>query len=197
VPTTRLKLLVAGAIGVLLLVVVVLGTAFVTMRHAQKPVTSGQIAITITGTACTPNEVTIAAGSPDFAIHNASDRGIEWEILNGVMVVAERENIVPGFTVEVTPHLDPGSYQMTCGLLSNPRGTLTVTAADGSTIAAAAAPKLADLIAPTAEYRVYAIKSADELTSATTALAAWHRDGLVVFASPVCSPEQPAKPIRE
>ncbi len=30
-----------------------------------------------------------------------------------------------------------------------------------------------------------------------TALAAWHRDGLVVFASPVCSPEQPSKPIRE
>lgn len=176
-PTTRLKLLVAGAIGVLLLVVVVLGAVFVTMRHPQKPATNGQIAITITGSACTPNEVTVAAGAPDFAIHNNSDRAIEWEILNGVMVVAERENIVPGFTVEVTPHLDPGSYQMTCGLLSNPRGTLTVTAADGSTIAAAAAPKLADLIAPTAEYRVYAIKSADDLTMATTALATSVKSG--------------------
>ena len=176
-PTTRLKLLVLGAIGLLLLVVIALGVIFVTMRQPQRPGAIGQIVITITGSACTPNDVTVAAGSPDFAIHNTSDRAIEWEILNGVMVVAERENIVPGFTVELTPHLDPGSYQMTCGLLSNPRGTLTVTAADGTTTIAAAPPKLADLIAPTGEYRVYAIKSADDLTLATTALAAAVKSG--------------------
>jgi iron uptake system component EfeO len=176
-PTTRLKLLVLGAIGLLLLVVVALAVVFVTMRQPQKPAATGQIAITISGTACAPNEVTVAAGTPDFAIHNASDRAIEWEILNGVMVVAERENVVPGFTVEVTPQLEPGTYQMTCGLLSNPRGTLTVTAADGTTTIAAAPPKLADLIAPTGEYRVYAIKSADDLTAATTALAASIKSG--------------------
>ena len=176
-PTTRLKPLVLGAIGLLLLVVVALAVVFVTMRQPQKPAATGQIAITISGAACAPNEVTVAAGTPDFAIHNASDRAIEWEILNGVMVVAERENIVPGFTVEVTPHLEPGTYQMTCGLLSNPRGTLTVTAADGTTTIAAAPPKLADLIAPTGEYRVYAIKNADDLTAATTALAASVKSG--------------------
>ena len=181
-PTTRLKLLVLGAIGLLLLVVIALGVVFVTMRQPQKPAATGQIAITISGTACAPNEVTVAAGTPDFAIHNASDRAIEWEILNGVMVVAERENIVPGFTVEVTPHLEPGTYQMTCGLLSNPRGTLTVTAADGTTTIAAAPPKLADLIAPTGEYRVYAIKNADELTAATTALAAAVKSGDLIAA---------------
>lgn len=61
---------------------------------------------------------------------------------------------------------------MTCGLLSNPRGNLTVTAADGSTSARSATPRLADLVAPTGEYRVYAITSADQLTTATAALAA-------------------------
>ncbi len=64
-----------------------------------------------------------AAGTPTFTIHNTSQQAIEWEILDGVMVVAERENIAPGFTVALTPRLDPGSYQMTCGLLSNPRAS--------------------------------------------------------------------------
>ena len=40
------------------------------------------------------------------------------------MVVDERENIVPGFVQPLTTKLDPGEYEMTCGLLSNPRGTL-------------------------------------------------------------------------
>jgi iron uptake system component EfeO len=47
-----------------------------------------------------------------------------------------------------------------------------VVTADGSTTALPSAPKLVDLVAPTAEYRVYAIKSADDLTTATAALKA-------------------------
>jgi iron uptake system component EfeO len=181
-PSTRQKLLALGAIGELLLVVIGLGVILVTKRTPQKPVSGGQVEITITGSACAPNEVTLAAGAADFAIHNASSRAIEWELLDGVMVLAERENIAPGFTVEVTPRLEPGTYQMTCGLLSNPRGTLTVTAADGSTTAAATAPTLADLIAPTAEYRVYAITSADELVAATIVLAAAVKSGDIATA---------------
>jgi iron uptake system component EfeO len=138
----RLRLLVFGAIGVLVVVVAV------------------------SASSCTPNSVTVTTGTPDFAIHNTSDRAIEWEILDGVMVLAERENIAPGFTVEVTPRLPPGSYQMTCGLLSNPHGTLTVAASAGP----AGPPQLADLVAPTAEFRVYAIHSADDLILATAAL---------------------------
>ena len=66
------------------------------------------------------------AGKTTFKIKNASTRRLEWEILKGVMVVEERENIVPGFVQSLTATLDPGTYEMTCGLLSNPKGTLTV-----------------------------------------------------------------------
>jgi len=168
-PSNRLKLAVVGAIGLLVIVVAVLGVALVNRRSAPSTAPD-KVAIEISDTACSPNAVTVAAGAPTFSIKNTSGRAIEWEILDGVMVLAERENIAPGFALDVTPRLKPGTYKMTCGLLSNAPGSLTVTAADGSTTALPAAPTLADLVAPTAEYRVYAIRSAEQLGAAATAL---------------------------
>jgi iron uptake system component EfeO len=43
------------------------------------------------------------------------------------MVVEERENIAPGFSQKMTANLQPGEYDMTCGLLTNPKGKLIVT----------------------------------------------------------------------
>ncbi|HTJ56317.1 MAG TPA: cupredoxin domain-containing protein [Devosiaceae bacterium] len=170
-PANRLKLLVLGAIGVLAAIVAALGVVFVTMRQPAKPA-GNVVTIEVSDRACTPGTVSVAAGTPDFRIKNTGNRAIEWEILDGVMVLAERENIAPGFSVELMPRLDPGTYQMTCGLLSNPHGTLTVVAADGSTTARPAAPRAVDLVAPTAAYRVYAIQSAEALNTAVAALAA-------------------------
>lgn len=181
-PSNRLKVLVVGAIGLLALVVIGLGVVLVTMRQPTKPAAGARVTVDVSDTACSPNELSVVAGTPDFSVRNTSNRAIEWEILDGVMVLAERENIAPGFTVEVTPRLAPGSYQMTCGLLDNPRGKLTVVAAEGSAGAIPAAPALADLVAPTAEYRVFAIKSADELTTATAALLTAVKAGDVAAA---------------
>jgi iron uptake system component EfeO len=91
-----------------------------------------QVTVTITDKGCEPAALTVNAGKTVFLIKNASSRRIEWEILQGVMVVDERENIVPGFVQKLTTTLDSGSYGMTCGLLSNPKGTLTVTAKSGA-----------------------------------------------------------------
>jgi iron uptake system component EfeO len=170
--SNRLKFLLLGAIGLLAVIVVALGVVYVTMRPNKAPsAAGGTIAVAVSDKTCTPDTLVVPAGAPEFQIHNTSEHAIEWEILNGVMVVAERENIAPGFTVAVTPRLEPGSYQMTCGLLSNPRGTLTVIAADGSTKALPKAPTLVDLVGPTAEYRVFAIQSSRQLANAA-ALAA-------------------------
>ena len=51
--------------------------------------------VTIHGHACEPNALTVAAGRASFRIINRSDRAVEWEILDGVLVVEERENIAP------------------------------------------------------------------------------------------------------
>jgi iron uptake system EfeUOB component EfeO/EfeM len=58
---------------------------------------------------------------------------VEWEILEGVMVVEEKENIAPGFVQKLKANLKAGQYDMTCGLLSNPKGKIVVTEAKGRT----------------------------------------------------------------
>jgi iron uptake system component EfeO len=97
----------------------------------------------------------VPAGAAVFAIHNASERGVEWEILDGVMVLEERENIAPGFTQRLTTQLRAGDFAMTCGLLSNPHGSLHVTpSASGAQIAAAPLSDV-DFIGPLSEYSVF------------------------------------------
>jgi iron uptake system component EfeO len=128
---------------------------------AQAP--SQPVLITITDKGCEPNALTVPAGKTTFRIKNQSRRALEWEILDGVMVVEERENIIPGFVQALTATLGPGQYQMTCGLLNNPKGVLTVQA----TTEASAAPSLLDLVGPLAEYKVYATKEVDNLVEQT------------------------------
>lgn len=136
--------------------------------------------ITVNATACVPNAVTVPGGRRSFEIINASDRPVEWEIVDGVMVVAERENIAPGFRATLEVQLAPGTYAMACGLLSNPRGTLTVTASDEAT-AAASSVTLRKFLGPLSEYRVYlAMQGAQAVKTATAleqAIAAGDLDG--------------------
>ncbi|CAM3212220.1 Iron uptake system EfeUOB, component EfeO/EfeM [Paracoccus aminovorans] len=152
------------------------GAAFwyASQKNAGSPGTADQL-VTVNATTCAPNAITVPGGRRSFEIVNASDRPIEWEILDGVMVVAERENIAPGFRATLEVQLQPGDYAITCGLLSNPRGTLTVTASDEAS-AAASEVTLRKFLGPLSEYRVYlvmqgnaAVKSAEALREAIAA----------------------------
>lgn len=136
---------------------------------APQPV-EGALQVAVTETACAPMALTVPAGPASFVIRNDSSRPLEWEILDGVMVVAERENIAPGFTATLTERLKPGTYQITCGLLSNPRGTLTVTATAASE-AARTAPPVAEFIGPLSEMQVRLIQAGAALERDTRALA--------------------------
>jgi iron uptake system EfeUOB component EfeO/EfeM len=130
----------------------------------------GEIAVTVNDETCDPAELTVPAGRTTFRIHNASERPLEWEILDGVMVVAERENITPGLNSTLSERLKPGTYDITCGLLSNPRGKLTVLATAESE-AAKAAPETRAFIGPLSEYRVYLSRRSSELIEAADTLA--------------------------
>ncbi|MGQ7155603.1 cupredoxin domain-containing protein, partial [Escherichia coli] len=85
-----------------------------------------QVKVTVTDKQCEPMTITVNAGKTQFIIQNHSQKALEWEILKGVMVVEERENIAPGFSQKMTANLQPGEYDMTCGLLINPKGKLIV-----------------------------------------------------------------------
>lgn len=165
--STLTRVLLAAAAA---LVVAGGGALWLAARYATPEPTDGAIAVTVTDSTCDPAELTLPAGRTTFRIHNASDRPLEWEILDGVMVVAERENITPGLNATLTERLKPGTYEITCGLLSNPRGTLTVTATAESD-AHRVQPEMRAFIGPLSEYRVYLSRRSGELGKATAALA--------------------------
>lgn len=139
---------------------------------------SGAVLVSIKGSSCDPDELTVQAGRVTFSIHNATSQAVEWEILDGVMVVEERENISPGATRPLTANLNAGDYQITCGLLSNPKGKLHVSARDG----ASARVAQTDFIGPLAEYRFYAGNEIDGLVDGMHGLAEALKAGNIASA---------------
>jgi iron uptake system component EfeO len=144
--------------------IAVCNPGFAVAQEASQPV-----AVTITDKGCEPNTLSVPAGKTTFKIKNQSKRAVEWEILDGVMVVEERENIIPGFVQSLTAELKAGQYQMTCGLLTNPKGVLTVTAA--ATSASTREPSALDLVGALAEYKVYVAKEVGDLVEQTKRFA--------------------------
>lgn len=146
--------------------------------------------VTVTDIGCVPAALTVPAGKSTFRIKNESRRVVEWEILKGSAVVDERENIAPGFVQSLTATLQAGEYQMTCGLVNNPKGKLTVTAASGESAppappAAAAGP---DLSAVVAAYKTYVLAETDSLVAATRKFTDAVKDGNLAGARQYYAP---------
>lgn len=146
------------------------------LAASKRQANHNEIIVTIHSHSCEPNALTVPAGRASFRIVNRSDRAVEWEILDGVLVIEERENIAPGLSQVINANLLPGDYAITCGLLSNPRGTLKVTPTAESEANAKAPPSLVAFIGPLSEFRVYLssqgsalIKAVDELQKAIDA----------------------------
>ena len=130
----------------------------------------GSISVAVNDHACEPMQITVPSGQTVFQIKNDSTRKLEWEILKGVMVVDERENIAPSLSDKMTVTLLPGEYEMTCGLLTNPRGKLIVTDSGfKNTTDEAALEKLAQ---PLGDYKKYVQGEAKELVTKTEAFVA-------------------------
>ena len=168
VSKTLVRLSLIGA--VLLVAIGALAFWYASTRLRPDAATAGdRVTVTIRDKTCEPAELTVPAGKVGFTIVNQSDRAVEWEILDGVMVLEERENIAPGFSQTLDARLSPGTYEITCGLLSNPRGKLVVTPSEASA-AAANRPPLTAFIGPLAEYQVYLMTEAATLAEQVGAL---------------------------
>ncbi|AXV18273.1 multidrug DMT transporter permease (plasmid) [Neorhizobium sp. SOG26] len=141
-----------------------------TVQYGAQP-TADVVKVEVGDKTCNPNHLSVPAGRQTFEIFNASSRPIEWEILQGVMVVEERENIAPGFRQTLTATLAPGEYRMTCGLLSNPPGNMVVTPTAASDASGDAVPSLKAFIAPLSEYKVYVTLQASAFERKAAALA--------------------------
>jgi iron uptake system component EfeO len=160
----------------------VVAVALADTAPAADAASAAPILITITDKGCAPDTISVAPGQSVFTIKNESRRAVEWEILQGVMVVDERENILPGFVQKLTTTLDAGDYQMTCGLLSNPRGVLTVA----TQISVAATPL--DLDTPIATYKTYVVGEVDALVADTKAFVEAVKAGKLADAQRLYAP---------
>ncbi len=168
-----MKLAVAGAA---ILVVAGAGAFYFASKNMKAGTPNDAIVVTIKDGSCDPNAITVLAGRSTFKIVNNSDRALEWEILDGVMVLEERENILPGFTQTMQAKLKAGNYEITCGLLSSPRGTLHVTPSAESE-AEAARPPLVSFVGALAEFQVFLMTQTNSLVKATAALDAAIQSG--------------------
>lgn len=168
-PPRALRWAVAGSV----IVMIAAGGLFyyaAQLAAAKRQVNHNEIAVIIHAHACKPNALSVPAGRASFRIINRSDRAVEWEILDGVLVVEERENIAPGLSQVINANLLPGDYAITCGLLSNPRGTLHVTPTAESDAQAKAKPSMVAFIGPLSEFRVYLSSQGGALIKAVSAL---------------------------
>ncbi len=168
-PSRALRWAVAGSV----VVMIAAGALFYyasQLAAAKRQTNHNEIAVTIHAHACEPNEISVPAGRASFRIINRSDRAVEWEILDGVLVIEERENIAPGLSQVINANLLPGDYAITCGLLSNPRGTLHVTPTAESDAQAKAKPSMVAFIGPLSEFRVYLSGQGSALVKTVTAL---------------------------
>ena len=168
-PPRALRWAVAGSV----IVMIAAGGLFYyasKMATAKRQTHHDEVLVTIHPHSCEPNALTVPAGRASFRIVNRSDRAVEWEILDGVLVVEERENIAPGLSQVINANLLPGDYAITCGLLSNPRGTLHVTPTAASDAAAKARPSMVAFIGPLSEFRVYLSSQSTALIKAVAAL---------------------------
>lgn len=168
-PPRALRWAVAGSV----IVMIAAGGLFYyasKMAAAKRQVNHDEVLVTIHPHSCEPNALSVPAGRASFRIVNRSDRAVEWEILDGVLVVEERENIAPGLSQVINANLLPGDYAITCGLLSNPRGTLHVTPTAASDAAAKAKPSMVAFVGPLSEFRVYLSSQSNALIKAVAAL---------------------------
>lgn len=168
-PPRALRWAVAGSV----VVMIAAGGLFYyasKMAAAKRQHNHDEVVVNIHPGSCEPNELSVPAGRASFRIVNRSDRAVEWEILDGVLVIEERENIAPGLSQVINANLQPGDYAITCGLLSNPRGVLHVTPTAASDAAAKAKPSMIAFVGPLSEFRVYLATQGSALIRAVTAL---------------------------
>ncbi|MGY2261560.1 iron uptake system protein EfeO [Pseudomonas sp. SDO55104_S430] len=168
-PLRALRWAVAGSV----VVMIAAGGLFYyasKMAASRRQANHDEVVVTIQSHNCEPNALTVPAGRASFRIVNRSDRAVEWEILDGVLVIEERENIAPGLSQVINANLQPGDYTITCGLLSNPRGTLHVTPTAASDAAARARPSMVAFVGPLSEFRVYLSSQSTALIKAVSAL---------------------------
>ncbi len=166
-PARHLQLL--GVAGSAFLAIASGGLFYYAIQFSARPKPDEIHKVVVREKTCEPNALSVPAGRVTFEIHNASNRVLEWEILDGVLVVEERENIVPGFHARLTAQTRRGRIRSPAAFCPNPRGTLTVTPSAQSE-AERKKPPVRSFVGPLIGIRYYLVLQSGALEKETRKL---------------------------
>lgn len=131
--------------------------------------------VLITSDKCVADRDSYDAGTVTINVENKDATGItEFELMKGDLIVAEKENLPPGFKGTVTTNLQPGDYEMYCPGATTPKVALKVT---GTAPASATGDTHDLLVQGTKDYAKYVSDQTAQLTAATEAFVAAVKSG--------------------
>jgi iron uptake system component EfeO len=107
------RVLAAGGAAAILLTGCTANTSPTTSTDGNA---SGTIKVSSTSDACTVSTDSVTSGNASFTITNDGDKTTEFYLLgaDGLRIVAEKENIAPGASADLTVTLQPGDYFTAC-----------------------------------------------------------------------------------
>lgn len=153
------------------ILVIAIGTGSCTSSQSNDPQDTNikKVSVTATNKGCEPNQVETTAGKTTFVITNKGNSPLEFEILLGVKVIEEKENIAPNFVQELKANLEVGEYDLICGKIGLPKGKLIVKATpkNEATTQAKSSVDQSKLVGAIAEYKVYVLQEVDQLVPKT------------------------------
>lgn len=123
----------AAAIVALLVVPAMAHTAAASAPPGTEPSggnaeTITTVAIQITEDGCPAAESSFESGAFTFEVENVSGAGVtEFEVLSGDRILAEKENLPPGFSGSFSIDLGPGTYTLYCPGAATERTEIEVT----------------------------------------------------------------------
>jgi iron uptake system component EfeO len=133
---------------------------------AAPAASGGKVQVGVSEAGCSPTTLTADAGPVLFVITNNGTDVAEFEVIGAdKKVLDEAENIVPGFVVNLSARLDGGTYELVCGNLSAPRGSLAVSGGAAATRPPSAVVDAAQLASIVATYQTYVKSEADDLVT--------------------------------
>lgn len=132
---------------------------------------SGTVTLTLNDDGCTPQDVTIPAGTTKFVGKGNSGKVTEFEVVDAKgLILGERENVAPGLEASFTLDLQPGTYAFSCSIGDHkPTGKLVVT---GTAAPTQDATPSALVAAAVAAYKQYVAAQVGELQTDAKAFAA-------------------------
>lgn len=153
----------------------------------------GPVKVSAGDTACRVSRTELPAGKNVFAISNTGAKTTEVYVYGeGDRIVAEKENIAPGLTYELTAQIAPGTYTVVCkpGMAGDGiRTPVTVAAAAGAPAAGAPAADAASTAA-VAGYRAYVQQQVDAVVPLVTGFADAVKAGDVARAKALYAPSR-------